>query len=101
MIAYKIRSARMPTETGVPSKHLYQKRKLRKYMLASLTESDRLRLTRIADGIHIVESKLRVRKLSAPVHFAFHPTRRLIAAGTEYGIHVFDMQTGEQVARLK
>jgi hypothetical protein len=48
-----------------------------------------------------MESKISVWKLGDPEYFAFHPTRPLVAVGTEYGVHVFDGTTGDQVARLR
>lgn len=70
-------------------------------MIASLNESDRLLLTRISDGRTLAESKVVARKVGGPVYIAFHPSRRLAAVGTRYGIQVFDTETGEQVARIR
>ena len=69
--------------------------------IATLGGSDRLLITRLADGRQVSESKVPVRKLSGPVYFTFHPSRRLLAAGSEYGIQIFDTATGVQVARIK
>jgi WD40 repeat protein len=66
-----------------------------------LTRSDRLAFHRIADGRLLSESKVRVNRLSEKIYFAFHPTERWIAVGTEYGIQVFNTELGAQIARMR
>jgi WD40 repeat protein len=69
--------------------------------IATLNRSDRLELHSIPDGRLISESKVPIQRLAKPIYLAFHPKERLLAVGTEYGIHVFNTESGVQVARLK
>jgi WD40 repeat protein len=69
--------------------------------IATLNRSDRLELHSVPEGRLISESKVPIQRLSKPIYLAFHPKERLLAVGTEYGIHVFNTESGVQVARLK
>ncbi|MDI1243445.1 MAG: WD40 repeat domain-containing protein [bacterium] len=69
--------------------------------VVSLSTSDKLLITHVLDGRALLESKVRIRKLTDGVCFAYHPTLPWIAVGTEYGTQIVNITTGEQIARLR
>lgn len=48
-----------------------------------------------------IDPSTSVRRLNEPVRFGVHPTKPLVALGTEFGVQVFDLRDGKQIARLR
>jgi len=69
------------------------------FVLVSL--DSKVDLYRIPDGKLMMETEARIRQLKEEAHFAFDPTQTFLAAGTEYGIKIFNAKTGAQVTRLR